>query len=109
MRHMLTAAILIAGTFLLLAKLSHTLNAYWSVSWLPLVLLIVALGGEYWYGFGGFTHVMFHLAYDLSYLSTLLGIVLVLNFVLRRKPVFPVLVPILLSVLPLAYLIFFYP
>ncbi len=109
MRHMFPTAILLAGTFFLLAKLSHPLKAYWCISWLPLTLFLVAIGGEYWYGFGWLTHVMFHLAYDASYLATLLGIVLVLNFILRRRPIFPVLVPVLSSMLPLAYLILFNP
>ena len=109
MRHLVPAAIFLAIAFFLLVRRFQITSAYFTLSWIPLVLMVVAVGDEHLYGFGWFTHVMFHLAYDTSYFLTLLGIVLVLNFILRRKSIAPVLLPIVISVTPLAYLILFNP
>jgi hypothetical protein len=85
MRHLLPAAVLFAAAFFLLAKRFNTAKAYYSVSWIPVGSLLISFGAERWYGFGWFTHVMFHLAYDTSYLATLSGILLVLIFDFTEK------------------------
>ena len=108
MRHLVPTAALLAITFLLLAKRLLVNKAYCSVSCVPIVFFLGANAIEQWYGFGWLTHVMFHLAYDTSYLLTLLGIVLVLISILHRDSVRPVLLAIFISTVPVMYLIFFY-
>ncbi|HKE59365.1 MAG TPA: hypothetical protein VKB46_21800 [Pyrinomonadaceae bacterium] len=105
MHHLVPAAILLTVAFFLLASRFPATKAYPSVSWVPVTLLLAANAAEHWYGIGWFSHVMFHLAYDTSYMATLLGIVLVLTLVLKRKSYLPVLIAILIAAIPLTYLI----
>ena len=106
MHHLLLILIccLIAAVFGLLSRRYPVENAYWSLASFPALILLVALLDEFLRGIQQLNHQLLHVAYDSSYALILLGLILLLRAVLRRKPVILVATGTLIAGIPLAHI-----
>lgn len=77
-------------------------RGYLLSSCIPLMLWLIAVAYQYFIGFTMSAHVVFHLAYDMSYILVLAGIVLVLRAVIRKQPIRIALIATCVSGVPLA-------
>ena len=95
---------LIGVVFGLLARRYPVEKAYWSLVSFPALILLVALLDELLRGIQQLNHQLLHVAYDSSYALLLLGLILLLRAVLRRKPVILVVTGTLIAAIPLAHI-----
>ena len=70
----------------------------------PTLIFIVGVVDEYFRGIQKFNHQTLHLAYDSSYLLLLLGIILVLRAILKRKLKILLLLGTCIAGIPLSYI-----
>ena len=104
MHHMLPVLVLIAAAFGLLARRFPVEKAYWSLVAFPTLIFLVALLDEFLRGIQQLNHQLFHVAYDSSYALLLLGLILLLRAVLRRKPIILVAAGTLIAAIPLGHI-----
>ena len=104
MHHLLPVLLLIAVVFGLLSCRYPVENAYWSLVSFPALILLVALLDEFLRGIQQLNHQLLHVAYDSSYALLLLGLILLLRAVLRRKPLILVAAGTLIAGIPLAHI-----
>lgn len=77
-----------------------------------MLLLLLAILAERWFGYGIVEHGLFHLSYDTSYILTLIGLLLVLYLLFRdgvwrclgRRPI-ELIFALVLAVVPLLQLV----
>ena len=79
-------------------------KAYWSLVSFPTLILLVALLDEFLRGIQQLNHQLLHVAYDSSYALLLLGLILLLRAVLRRKPIILVAAGTLIAGIPLGHI-----
>ncbi len=104
MHHMLPVLVLIAVAFWLLARRYPVEKAYWSLVSFPTLVFLVATLDEFLRGIQQLNHQLLHVAYDSSYALLLLGLILLLRAVLRRKPIILVAAGTLIAAIPLGHL-----
>lgn len=106
MHHLLLIVVccLIGVVFGLLTRRYPVEKAYWSLVSFPALILLVALLDELLRGIQRLNHQLLHVAYDSSYALLLLGLILLLRAVLRRKPVILVVTGTLIAAVPLAHI-----
>jgi hypothetical protein len=71
----------------------------------PVCAFLIAVGHEFARGIQQFNHQLLHVAYDSSYVLSLLGICLILRAVIKRKRKILVLAAILVAAIPLGYIL----
>ena len=104
MYHLLLTSCLIVITFGVLTR-RYSLEATFSLlASLPVLIFIVGITDEYFRDIRQFNHQVLHLAYDSSYALSLLGIILLLRAVLKRKLIPLVLAGTCIAGIPLAYI-----
>ena len=101
MHHLLASFLLVAIPFALLAKCYTAEKGYYLCSWVPAGLFLLAFINDTLSGFGRIEHVLFHLAYDTSYLLTLLGLLLILRGVIKKRRVWFVVLATLVASVPI--------
>lgn len=106
MHHLIPTVILVPISFWFLAKRRSPKFAFYQLCSLPIGLYVIAFLTEKLFGYGHAAHALFHFSYDTSYILTLVGLMLVLFFVLRRERPFGLAFAILISVAPLIELLF---
>lgn len=70
----------------------------------PTLIFLVGIVDEYFRGIQKFNHQTLHLAYDSSYLLLLVGIILVLRAILKRKLRVLLLIGTCIAGIPLSYI-----
>jgi hypothetical protein len=88
MHHLLPVVLLIVVAFGVLARRYPIEKAYWSLVSFPTLIFLMAMLDESLRGIQQLNHQLLHVAYDSSYTLLLLGLILLLRAVLRRKPSF---------------------
>jgi len=71
---------------------------------LPLLIFVVGMVDEYFRGIQQFNHQVLHLAYDSSYALLLVGIVLVLRAILKRRLITLIVVGTFIAGIPLGHI-----
>lgn len=70
----------------------------------PTLIFLVGMFDEYLRGIQKFNHQVLHLAYDSSYVLLLVGIILVLHAILKRKLTILIVAGTCLAGIPLGYI-----
>ena len=105
MLHILLSVFLVAVALLLSIRRHGAPQGYLILSWVPFALLIIAGGYELLFGFKRFAEVLYHFAYDTSYILSLVGIMLLLTSVLKRTSKLRLLIALMISAVPIFVLI----
>ena len=78
--------------------------AFVLVAGFPVCTFLIAIAHEFARRIQQFNHQLLHVAYDSSYVLSLLGICLILRAVIRRKRMIHVLAATLIAAIPLGYI-----
>src|SRR5687768_5424641 len=105
MLHFLLSFLLVALALMISVRKHGAQRGYMVRSWVPSALLLIAGGYERVFGFRRFAEVIYHFAYDTSYILSLAGIMLLLTTVLKRTPKRTLLIGIVISAMPIFVLI----
>ena len=79
-------------------------KAYWLLVSFPTIVFLVGMADESLRGIQQLNHQLLHVAYDSSYTLLLLGIILLLRAVLRRKLIILVAAGTVIAGIPLAHI-----
>ena len=79
-------------------------RAYVLVAGFPVCVFLIAIAHEFVRGIQQLNHQLFHVAYDSSYVLSLLGICLILRALIKRKRKILVLIATLIAAIPLSYI-----
>ena len=101
MLHILLSFLLIALALIISVRQHGAQRGYLILAWVPLALLLIAASYESAFGFKRFAEVIYHFAYDTSYILSLAGIMLLLTSVLRRTPKKMLFIGIVISAIPI--------
>ena len=104
MYHLLFTCCLILIAFVVLARRYSVETAFWLLALLPTPIFLIGMTDEYFRGIQQINHRLLHVAYDSSYALSLLGIILLLRAVLKRKLIIRLLVSTCLAGIPLSYI-----
>lgn len=105
MHHLLLTFCLIAIILAVLTRRYPIEKAYCLLAAFPTLIFITGITDEYLRGIGQINHQILHVAYDSSYLLSLLGIILLLRAVLKRKAKFPIVAATCIAGIPLAHIL----
>jgi len=104
MDHLLLTCCLLVIAFGVLIR-RHTIEVvYWSLASFPALTFIVGITDQYLRGIQQFNHQLLHVAYDSSYLLLLLGIILVLRAILKRRLILLIAAGTCIAGIPLGYI-----
>jgi hypothetical protein len=92
-------------SFWLLVRRMPLENAFYLVSWFPVAVFLVGFVDEFIRGIRQVNHQLLHVAYDASYLLTLLGIVLILRTVILKRVGLLIIATTFLAGLPLGHIL----
>ena len=104
MHHLLPVACLIVITFGVLARRYSVEKAYWSLVPLPTFIFLAGMIDESLRGIQQLNHQLLHIAYDSSYTLLLLGLILLLRAVLKRKLMILVAAGTVITGIPLGHI-----
>ena len=104
MYHLLLTFCLVAIVFAALTRRNPIETAYWLLAGFPMLMFIVGMFDEYCRGIQQFNHQVLHLSYDGSYLLLLVGIILVVRAVRKRKVRIGIVAGTCFAGIPLAYI-----
>jgi uncharacterized membrane protein YbaN (DUF454 family) len=79
--------------------------AFVPVAGFPVSTFLIAIAHEFARGIQQFNHQLLHVAYDSSYVLSLLGICLIMRAVIKRKRKIHVLAATLVAAIPLGYIL----
>ena len=104
MYHLLLTGCVVVITFGVLIRRYPIEATFRLLAALPTLIFLVGITDEYFRGIRQINHQLLHLAYDSSYALLLLGIILVLRAILKRKLIFLVLTGTFIAGIPLGYI-----
>ena len=104
MHHMLPVLALVAVAFGVLARRYPVERAHWSLVAFPTLVFLVAMLDESLRGIQQLNHQLLHVAYDSSYALFLIGLILLVRAVLRRKLRILVAAGTLIAAIPLGHI-----
>ena len=106
MHHLLLVLVccLIVVAFGVLSRRYPVEKAYWLLVALPTIIFLVAMADESWRGIQQLNHQLLHVAYDSSYALLLLGIILLLRAILKRRLIVLVAAGTLIAGIPLGHI-----
>ena len=104
MSHLLLTCCLIVITFGLLVRRYSVETTFWLLALLPVPIFLFGMIDEYFRGIQQINHRLLHVAYDSSYALSLLGIILILRSILKRKLTIWVLIATCIAGIPLSYI-----
>ena len=105
MHHLLPVCGLIIITFGVLTRRYSVEKAYWLLVSFPTLIFVVGMADETLRGIQQLNHQLLHVAYDSSYALLLLGLILLLRAVLKRKLIILVAAGTLIAGIPLAHVV----
>jgi hypothetical protein len=103
MYHLLPTCFVILITFGVLTRRYPVEVAYCLLASLPTLIFLIGMSDEYFRGIQQINHQLLHIAYDSSYVLLLLGILLLLRALLKRKSRILVAAGTCLSGIPIGY------
>jgi len=109
MYHLLLTSCLIVIAFGVLTRRYSVEATFSSFASFPVLIFLVGITDEYFRGIRQFNHQLLHVAYDSSYALSLLGIILFLRAVLKRKLILLVLTGTCIAGIPLCYIFITHP
>jgi hypothetical protein len=95
---------LIVVAFAVLSRRYPVEKAYWLLVAFPTLIFLVAIADESWRGIQRLNHQLLHVAYDSSYALLLLGLILLIRAVLKRKLVIRVVAATFIAGIPLGHI-----
>ena len=101
MLHILLSVLLVGLALLLSIRRYGAPQGYLILSWVPFALLAIAGGYKLLFGFKRFAEVLYHFAYDTSYILSLVGFMLLLTSVLKRTAKLRLLIALMISAVPI--------
>ena len=104
MYHLVPVTCLVLLAFGVLVVRYRVEVAYILLAGVPAITFIIAIAHEFVSGIQRFNHQLLHVAYDSSYVLSLLGICLILRAVVKRKRLIHVLAATLIAAIPLGYI-----
>ena len=104
MYHLLLTSCLIVIVFGVLTRRYAVEKAYWLLAALPTLIFLVGVTDEYFRGIQQVNHQVLHVAYDSSYALLLIGIILVLRAILKRRLITLVVAGTCIAGIPLGYI-----
>src|SRR5690349_6335879 len=104
MYHLVPVTCLVLLAFGVLVLRYPVERAYVLVAGFPVCTFLIAIAHESVRGIQQFNHQLLHVAYDSSYVLSLLGICLILRAVINRKRKIFVLAATLVAAIPLGYI-----
>jgi hypothetical protein len=104
MYHLLIICCLIVITFGVLSRRYPVEVAYWLLASFPTIIFLVGMADEFFRGIRQINHQLLHLAYYSSYALLLLGILLILRAILKRKLIIHVAAGTCVAGIPLGYI-----
>src|SRR5262245_14914479 len=104
MYHLVLITCLLAVAFGVLLRRNVVEMAYALLAWFPAVTFLIAIAHEFVRGIQQFNHQLLHVAYDSSYVLSLLGICLILSAVIKRKRIILICAATLIAAIPLGYI-----
>jgi hypothetical protein len=104
MYHLVPVTCLVLLAFGVLVLRYQVEVAYILPAGFPALTFIIAIAHEFVRGIQQFNHQLLHVAYDSSYVLSLLGICLILRAVIKRKRMIHVLAATLIAAIPLGYI-----
>ena len=104
MYHLLLTGCLIVITFAVLTRRYAVEKAYWLLVPVPTLVFLVGMTDEYFRGIQQINHQVLHVAYDSSYALLLIGIILVLRAILKRKLIPLIVAGTCIAGIPLGYI-----
>ena len=105
MYHLVPVTCLVLLAFGVLVMRYSVEVAFVSVAGFPVCTFLIAIAHEFARGIQQFNHQLLHVAYDSSYVLSLLGICLILRAVINRKRKILVLVATLVAAIPSGYIL----
>lgn len=105
MDHLLLTCCLIVIAFVVLTRRYPFEKAYRVLAIFPSLIFLVGMADEYFRGIKQLNHQLLHVAYDGSYALLLLGIILVLRAVLKRKLTILVVAATCIAGIPLGHIL----
>ena len=109
MHHLLPVVLVIGITFAVLARRYPVEKAYGLLVAFPTLVFLIALAHESLRGIQQLNHQLLHVAYDSSYMLLLLGLILLVRAVLKRKLVILVAAGTCISGIPLGHILITQP
>ncbi|HSE22289.1 MAG TPA: hypothetical protein VLB68_11560 [Pyrinomonadaceae bacterium] len=106
MYHLLPTCLLTVIAFGVLTFRYRVEAAYCLLASLPTLIFLIGMGDEYFRGIQRFNHRLLHLAYDGSYALLILGMILLLRAMLKRKLRILVAAGTCVAGIPIGYLFF---
>jgi len=104
MYHLVPVTCLVLLAFGVLVLRYPVERAYVLVAGFPVCTFLIAIAHEFVRGIQQLNHQLLHVAYDSSYVLSLLGICLILRAVIKRKRKILVLAATLVAAIPLGYI-----
>ncbi len=104
MHHLLPTCGLLLIVFVVLTRRYIVERAYLSLASFPALFFVVGMADEYLRGIQQLNHQLLHVAYDSSYALLLLGIILLLRAVLKRRLIAVLLGGTCIAGIPLGHL-----
>jgi hypothetical protein len=104
MYHLVLVTCLLALAFGVLVLRHDVEVAFTLLVWFPLVTFAIAIAHEFVRGIQQFNHQLLHVAYDSSYVLSLLGLCLLVRAVIKHKRMIVVLTATLIAGIPLAHI-----
>jgi len=106
MHHLLLVLVccLIVVAFGVLSRRYPVEKAYWLLVAFPTLIFLVAMADESWRGIQQVNHQLLHVAYDGSYALLLLGIILLLRAILKRRLIILVAAGTFIAGIPLGHI-----
>jgi uncharacterized membrane protein YbaN (DUF454 family) len=109
MYHLVPVTWLVLLTFGVLVLRHRVEVAYVLLAGFPVCTFLIAVAHEFARGIQQFNHQLLHVAYDSSYVLSLLGIFLILRAVIKRKRKIHILAATLVAAIPLGYILMTQP
>lgn len=106
MHHLLLVLVccLIVVSFGVLSRRYPVEKAYSLLVSFPTLLVLVAIADESWRGIQPLNHQLLHVAYDSRYAHFLLGLIILIRAVLKRKLVIRVAAAAVIAGIPLGHI-----
>lgn len=104
MYHLLPACTLVLISLGVLSYRYTVEKAYLLLASMPTIVFLVGMADEFFRGIRQLNHQLLHVAYDTSYALLLLGIILTLRAVIKRRLIMRVAAGTCIAGIPLGYL-----
>jgi hypothetical protein len=104
MYHLLLTGCLIVITFGVLVRRYRVEAVYCLIVPFPTLIFLMGMVHEHFRGIQKFNHQVLHLAYDSSYVLLLVGLIIILRAILKRKLTILIVAGTCIAGIPIGYI-----